>query len=508
MLAQNVIIITNTAGACDKLYQVYENFYGEVIDIMKKIRNLCLILLLLFATQAEAVTKYAFLSGLLDVRGIDWSESPEAEYTDPGGFMLRTGYVTDNVENLDAPVTRLEALRWCIESLGLTFEAELLSDYPSGFDDAKALTRFERGCLVVATNMNPALLDKAGTFNGKRELSNAEYSVLMSRMLQASANFSLNIIRNPLRGIRVNIHREGVPSGIPSWRVYAYGMDRETVNNLKNDMAAQRIDSKVSGGSLRTEKVEDFNKLREFITLMNSIGVRYKLLPVMTNPKTRTVPRFWVMLTIDPTYWKLLPVASSSGPDNLSTLSRIVSQSGAGAAINAGFFATTKGGRGYPIGALKAGGEDFGQLFMDRACLGWNDNDQAIFEVAYEDNYSAYYMPYVIQAGPMLMYDGRPAHSEENFPSALLSARHPRSAVGLSFDGQWVFMIVDGRNGMHSSGATISELTEILRGQRVSYAMNLDGGGSTELIVDGRIYNMPSDGYERSISYGLGAISR
>ncbi|MBQ4430222.1 MAG: phosphodiester glycosidase family protein, partial [Synergistaceae bacterium] len=72
----------------------------------------------------------------------------------------------------------------------------------------------------------------------------------------------------------------------------------------------------------------------------------------------------------------------------------------------------------------------------------------------------------------------------------------------------WVFMIVDGRNGMHSSGATISELTEIMRGQGMVYALNLDGGGSTEIIIDGKIWNIPSDGYERRISYGLGAVPR
>ena len=61
---------------------------------------------------------------------------------------------------------------------------------------------------------------------------------------------------------------------------------------------------------------------------------------------------------------------------------------------------------------------------------------------------------------------------------------------------------------MHSSGATISELTDILRSQRVIHAMNLDGGGSTEMVVNGKIYNFPSDGWERNISYGLGTIAR
>ncbi|MBQ7544867.1 MAG: phosphodiester glycosidase family protein [Synergistaceae bacterium] len=480
---------------------------------MKKLKHLCLIVILfLTASQAEAVTKYAFLSGLLDARGIDWSSSPEAEFDDPGGFMLRTGYVTDDVDKLDSPVTRIEALRWCIESLGLAFEAELLSDYPSGFRDAGKLSDFERGCLVVATNMNPPLFAKADTFNPSNALTNKEYDAVLSRVIQAGRSLTLNMIRNPLNGIRVYIHREGVPTGIPSWRVYAYGMNRETANNVKNLLKSQGIESGLTGSGnnsgVRTAKLEDFSVARRFIAFLNFRKIKYRLIPSMTNPKTRIVPRFWVMVTVDPSYWKILPVASRNGPTQLSPLSQIARQNNTGAVINAGFFAAQKGGKGYPIGALKVGGRDFGTLYEGRGGLGWDDNDEAVFGIPTEEDYSVYEMSNVIQAGPMLIDNGIPARTEEDFTSAFTAARHPRSAVGVNSAGQWVFMIVDGRNGMHSSGATISELTEILRAQNVTHALNLDGGGSTELIVDGRIYNMPSDGYERSISYGLGAIAR
>ena len=484
---------------------------------MKKFTRLYIILTLLlfcslFSSQSEALSKYAFLSGLLDARGIDWSNSPEAEFDDPGGFMLRSGYVTDDVDKLDSPVTRIEALRWCIESLGLAFEADLLSDYPSGFTDAGKLSPFERGCLVIATNMTPQLFTKSDKFNPKSALTNKEYDAIMSRIIQASTNLRLDMIRNPLDGLRVYIHRDGVPSGIPAWRVYAYGMTRELASTTKNLLKSQGIESSLTGGGnnsgVRTEKLDDFNQARRFIAFLNFRKIKYRLIPVVSNPKTRIVPRFWVLLTIDPSYWKILPIAAYNGPNNLSPLSRIVSQNNAGAAINAGFFAVTKGGKGYPIGALKVGGRDLGQLYDGRGALGWNDDDEALFGIASESDYTVYEMNNVIQAGPLLIDEGIPVHSEEDFNSAFTAARHPRSAVGLNASGQWVFMIVDGRNGMHSSGATISELTEILRGQNVTHALNLDGGGSTEMIIDGRIYNSPSDGYERNISYALGAIAR
>lgn len=479
---------------------------------MKKLKHIYLsLLLLLLAVPSEAVTKYAFLSGLLDARGIDWSSSPEAGYDDPGGFMLRT-YVTDEVENPDSPVTRLEALRWCIQSLGMTFEAELVSDYPTGFTDVDKLSDFEKGCLVIASNMNPQLFAKTGTFNPSGQLSNQDYNALMSRIVQAGKSLAFDLVRNPLDGIRVFIHREGVPTGIPQWRVHAYGMNRDMANNVKTLLNSQGIEASITGSGnssgVRTAKFEDFSVARRFIAFLNFRKIKYRLIPSVTNPRTRVVPRFWVLLAIDPSYWRIAPIASRSGPENLSTLSSIVSQNNTGAAINAGFFAVTRGGKGYPIGAMKVRGRDFGTVYEGRGSLGWNDDDEAIFGLITDTDYSVYEMSNVIQAGPMLIDNGIPAHSDEDFKSAFTAARHPRTAVGVNNEGKWVFLIVDGRNGMHSSGATINELTEILRRQNVTHALNLDGGGSTEMIVDGKIYNIPSDGYERRISYGLGAIAR
>ena len=125
----------------------------------KRVFILSVIFILSVSCTAHSVTRYEFLSSLLTARGLDWSESEEAQYNDAAGFILKSGYVTDDVENISGNATRREVLRWCIQSLGLTFESELLSDYPLPFNDAKSLTEFERGCLVVAINMNPPLFN-------------------------------------------------------------------------------------------------------------------------------------------------------------------------------------------------------------------------------------------------------------------------------------------------------------------------------------------------------------
>ena len=71
--------------------------------------------------------------------------------------------------------------------------------------------------------------------------------------------------------------------------------------------------------------------------------------------------------------------------------------------------------------------------------------------------------------------------------------RHPRSAVGVSRDGRTVWLyVVDGRSTA-SVGMTLVELAEALRRLGVWDALNFDGGGSTALVVDGHLVNVPSD---------------
>ena len=487
---------------------------------MKNFRRLFLVFLVLFlifsasCSESGAVTKYEFLAGLLDARGIDWSSSPEAESNTGWHFLLRTGYVTDDVAYLSQQITRREALRWCIESLGLSFEAELLSDYPLSFGDINMLHDFERGCLVVACNMNPKIFTQSDNFRGNDVLSSKESEIVLSRIRSASQNLSLDMIRNPLEGLRVLIHREGVPTGIPSWKIQAVNIpSKDAAESLKTFFKANGFEMSLVKSAetylLRSQKLDDFDQVRQLRALMQSKGLRHRLMPLVSNPRTNIVPKYWIMLTIDPTYWKISPITATGGPRNLWTLSGLAQRNRARAAINAGFFAITRGTQGYPIGALKVNGHNLSGPYDGRGTLGWNENDEAVFQIADSDSISDWQdMTNIIQAGPLLLDEGRFVGADEGFDNALISIRHPRSAVGLTEAGEWVFMLIDGRNGMHSSGATISELADIMRVYNIQYALNLDGGGSSEIVINGRIYNSPSDGRERLISYGLGAISR
>ena len=117
---------------------------------------------------------------------------------------------------------------------------------------------------------------------------------------------------------------------------------------------------------------------------------------------------------------------------------------------------------------------------------------------------------HVIGAGPRLITDGRitVTADEEKFPSDIRVGRAPRSAFGVTKYGDYIFAVVDGRQS-HSRGCTLYEWADILLNQFGAVnAINLDGGGSTELIVKDSVVNSPSDGNERPVASALMIIPR
>lgn len=84
-----------------------------------------------------------------------------------------------------------------------------------------------------------------------------------------------------------------------------------------------------------------------------------------------------------------------------------------------------------------------------------------------------------------------------------LETRVPRTAVGIREDGTMVFVVVDGRQKGLSDGMTIKELANKLLELGVKDAANLDGGASSEMIIEGSIVNSPSAGRERMVACGF-----
>ena len=102
---------------------------------------------------------------------------------------------------------------------------------------------------------------------------------------------------------------------------------------------------------------------------------------------------------------------------------------------------------------------------------------------------------HLIGGAGLLVRDGR--HVEEwaieDLRPGFTTERHPRTVVGTDSAGDLWLVTIDGRNAQLSVGMTFAELQRLARRLKLVNALNLDGGGSTTMVVRGAIVNHPSD---------------
>jgi exopolysaccharide biosynthesis protein len=70
---------------------------------------------------------------------------------------------------------------------------------------------------------------------------------------------------------------------------------------------------------------------------------------------------------------------------------------------------------------------------------------------------------------------------------------HPRTAMGYTKDNHLIILVVEGRNTGVAEGASLVHLAEILQSIGCVEALNLDGGGSSCLLINGKETIKPSD---------------
>jgi len=108
----------------------------------------------------------------------------------------------------------------------------------------------------------------------------------------------------------------------------------------------------------------------------------------------------------------------------------------------------------------------------------------------------------LLQAGPLLVADGALAvgggldvevfsAGADQFDSDISRGRYPRAALGLA-GSRLLAVACDGRTD-HDAGMTLEELGSVLIAMGAESALNLDGGGSTSLVHNGRLRNRPRE---------------
>ncbi len=110
-------------------------------------------------------------------------------------------------------------------------------------------------------------------------------------------------------------------------------------------------------------------------------------------------------------------------------------------------------------------------------------------------------MKTAIGGGPVLVQAGevKITNNEEwKFAGKAINDKHPRTAMGYTADGQLIILVIEGRNPQ-AAGASLIQTAKIMKDLGCVEALNLDGGGSSCMLVNGIETIKPSDKVQRAV---------
>ncbi len=111
-------------------------------------------------------------------------------------------------------------------------------------------------------------------------------------------------------------------------------------------------------------------------------------------------------------------------------------------------------------------------------------------------NLQPWNVQWAIGGGPVLLKNSEiyiTNNEERKFAGKAILDRHPRTAMGYTKNGDLIIMAIQGRMAGIAIGATLNEIASLLKEIGCEAALNLDGGGSSCLLVNGKQTIIPSD---------------
>lgn len=204
------------------------------------------------------------------------------------------------------------------------------------------------------------------------------------------------------------------------------------------------------------------------------------------------------VLIVNPNEHEIVPVKAKERETVLS----LASEHNALAAINGGFWKVD----GTPAGALKIDNHWIGFPSKPRGAVGWSDKGRRVLfdrimtyqkQVVSETGFTSYeewnQLENIVGGTPLLIQNGViiDDYIPEKVQTSFIDKRHPRTAVGLLANGDWVFVVVDGRYFGFFGGMTLNELAQFMLELHCVQAVNLDGGKSSTMVLENKVINRP-----------------
>ena len=115
--------------------------------------------------------------------------------------------------------------------------------------------------------------------------------------------------------------------------------------------------------------------------------------------------------------------------------------------------------------------------------------------------FSKWKMKTAIGGGPVLLQNGeiKVTNNEERmFAGKGINDKHPRTAMGYTRDNKLIILVIEGRNS-NALGANLTQEAQIFKDLNCLEALNLDGGGSSCLLINGKETIKLSDKTQRPV---------
>ena len=190
----------------------------------------------------------------------------------------------------------------------------------------------------------------------------------------------------------------------------------------------------------------------------------------------------WVTVIYDPTRLHLVTSSSSSG----AKVSTLANKYNATVAVNGGGY-TLSSREKTSTGGLLADGEVVFESWQSESLITMNNEGKLILTYNSVENladegetdWAVCFEPFLIVNGQQSTFNGN------------AGGQQPRTAIGQRPDGIILLLTINGRGADGSLGINFNDMTEIFRRYGCINAANLDGGGSTALVVNNELINTP-----------------
>ena len=235
------------------------------------------------------------------------------------------------------------------------------------------------------------------------------------------------------------------------------------------DLLIENLDDSADIATTFGEKIKVLD-CENNLLIVEVIGKQYKgLLAIIKNPEQVTVAK------------------STSLGSYGNLITKFAEDNHALVAINASGFVDKnwKGNGGTIRGSMVLDGVDYGNPTTSKKFFGFKEDNRLYIQDYDAKDVKDY--KWAIQFSPALIVDGA-KYVQGSFGYGL----QPRSAVGQTMNGEFLMLVVDGRQVGHSVGATVDHVAEVMLRHKAYQAMNLDGGSSSIMNYRGKTINRPS----------------